>query len=847
MVSNPFSNGLSVQIDADTSGFESGISGAMSKLGDFRTEVGLAGAAIGTAFAAGTAKAISAAGDFDAAMTESLAIMGDVSDEMRSKMEKTARTVANETQFSAEEAAESYFFLASAGLDAAESVDALDGVARFAQAGMFDMAQATDILTDANSALGRETEEMVGLGDQLVKANTLANASVEQFGEALSNKAAPAMKRMGVRSEEGVAALATFADQGLKGRRAGTIFARTLEGLEKQARNNSEEFEELGVRVFDADGEMRNLADITADMEGALGDMSTEQKQAALEQMGFNQRAMQGIDLLMGNSEQLREYEGELGNAGGTAQEVADKQMNTFNQQMGLLKDQITDVGISIGQQLLPPLTTLMGHVSTAVEVFARWNEKTNGMLGVVTLVGGAIAGFAVAIAALTPILATVATGIAAVTGAILALNPVTLAIIGVVVALAAAWKTNFLGIRDITHSVVSAIRGAISGFLGWLRPIWNRHMGDIAAEFKRTVAVWRDTISAFISWAQPYIDAFLGFVSGLWQSHGDTVMAIVDTLFGAIARIVKVQLGIMRDVIVAMLRLARGDFEGAAQAITSIVDRLVSAVVDLFKWLSRTLVGNSVVPNMLAAMLSAFKGFASSVTSLVKNTLSAIVSTFTSGLSAVVSTVTSGMSSVRSAITAGMRAAHSMVTSAMTGITSTVNRAFGAFVSTVSSGMSRSKAAISSGVSTMVSTVRGAVGSFRSAGSSLASGLASGIRSKMGSVRSAASSLASAAKSRVSGIASSVSSKVKSATSSVRSRLPSLDTGGFIERDGLAMVHAGEMVVPAADVNRRSGGGGGGNTIDVGGIDVTIQGDASRQDVKRGVSDALRSINATR
>jgi len=51
--------------------------------------------------------------DFEDAMTKSLAIMSDVTPEIRKQMEDTAKDVINYTTFSATEAAEAYFFLAS--------------------------------------------------------------------------------------------------------------------------------------------------------------------------------------------------------------------------------------------------------------------------------------------------------------------------------------------------------------------------------------------------------------------------------------------------------------------------------------------------------------------------------------------------------------------------------------------------------------------------------------------------------------------------------------------------------------------------------------------------------------
>ena len=51
---------------------------------------------------------------------------------------------------------------------------------------------------------------MTKVSDVLVKANTLANASVLQFAESLTNKAAAALVNVNKSMEEGVAVLAAF-------------------------------------------------------------------------------------------------------------------------------------------------------------------------------------------------------------------------------------------------------------------------------------------------------------------------------------------------------------------------------------------------------------------------------------------------------------------------------------------------------------------------------------------------------------------------------------------------------------------------------------------------------------
>jgi TP901 family phage tail tape measure protein len=333
-----------------------------------------------TAFGLASVKAFS---NFDDAMTASMAIMGDLSDTMKKDMVAAARKMGKESTFSAKQAAESYYFLASAGLDAAASIAALPKVAAFAQAGTFDMAKATDILTDAQSALGlvvkdtvKNTENMVALSDVLVKANTIANASVQQFGEALTNKAASAMKLLNIEVETGVAVLAAWADQGVKSMEAGEKFNIVTRDLQTAFRNNAKEFEKFNIAVFE-NGAIRNMADIIGDIERALKPMSVELQGNTLKMLGFQDRSVIAIKSLIGLSEKIRGYEKDLRKAGGITQEVADKQMESFKNQVAKAKKEIADLGIEIGAMLAPHIISLSEDVGELVRAFRALDEET--------------------------------------------------------------------------------------------------------------------------------------------------------------------------------------------------------------------------------------------------------------------------------------------------------------------------------------------------------------------------------------------------------------------------------------------------------------------------------------
>lgn len=352
---------LAISVTAQTAPLRNGLRRARQSIGKFRKSVNLAKVATkqfnavlgrigllagGAALIGGIIRLFRSVEDFNRAMNQSIAIMSDVDSVMREKMQRTAIEVAATVKFSSAEVAKAYFFLASAGLSASQSIAALPQVAQFAQAGIFNLARATDLLTDAQSALGltvkdtqRNLANMTRVADVLVKANTLANASVEQFSEALTTKAAAALRFVGKEIEEGAAILAVFADQGKKGADAGTALDIVLRELSRKAIINKAAFELHGLAVFDATGQMRKTADIVQDLTQLLSAMGTELKDATLIQLGFTAKSISNIKALIGMSDKLREYEAAMASAGGITAKVSDKQLTPMQNAMAKLTE----------------------------------------------------------------------------------------------------------------------------------------------------------------------------------------------------------------------------------------------------------------------------------------------------------------------------------------------------------------------------------------------------------------------------------------------------------------------------------------------------------------------------
>ena len=391
--------------------------GRMAGVGDKFTKIGNGLQTVGRGASkyitlpvvAASAASVSAFKDFDDAMSQSWAIMGDLDQQTKDKMSSVARTVATSTRTSHKEAAMSYYYLASAGFDAQQSIKALPAVARFAQAGMFDMETATSLAADAESALGlksknaeKNMKNMVRVTDVLTKANILANGSVQEFSEALTTKAGAALKTSHKSVEEGTAVLAALADQGVKGADAGQALNQFLRDIPRAASKNSAAFKQFGISVFDSNGNLKNSATIMSEFEKHMGKMSDEEKAAAFQSMGLN-RGVQGvIKMLMGSSPAIRKYQTELEKAGGMTAEVANKQLKSAQAKFDLAKNKLTDAAITAGPTIMRAITPIISEVTKLADSFNKLDPETQRFIVKAGLISAAAGPSLVAIGRLT-------------------------------------------------------------------------------------------------------------------------------------------------------------------------------------------------------------------------------------------------------------------------------------------------------------------------------------------------------------------------------------------------------------------------------------------------------------
>ena len=379
------------------SSFKSAIGAATKGLGSITKAVSAATAAAAAAVGAIGMAAINTGREFEGAMSQVAATM--LIDKTTAEGQKAFETLENaarecgaSTAFSATEAAEALNYLALAGYDADKAATALPTVLKLAGAGAMDLAAASNMVTDSMSALGIEATEanLTQFSDQLAQTASKANTSVAQLGEAILTVGGTAKGLAGGTTELNTA-LGILADNGLKGAEGGTHLRNIILSLQNPTDKAAASLKSLGVDVYDAQGNMRGLNDVFKDLQGAMAGMDNASKDSILSTL-FNKTDLTAANAMLSNcADRFDELSAAVENSAGACENMYAIQLDNLNGDIDILKSGLSDLGISIYQDLNGPLremtqlaTSMVGELSEAY--------KSGGMEGMVGAVGGCMA-----------------------------------------------------------------------------------------------------------------------------------------------------------------------------------------------------------------------------------------------------------------------------------------------------------------------------------------------------------------------------------------------------------------------------------------------------------------------
>lgn len=343
----------------DASGFNKGLSAMSVAAGNLIS--GLTQAATGKL----TALAKTSVGvgmSFQSSMSQVAATMGVGVDQIQSLTDK-AKEMGSTTAFTATQAADALNYLALAGYDANKAAEVLPSVLNLAAAGGMDLAYASDLVTDAMASLNLEAnkQNVDEFGNKLAKAASKANANVSQLGEAILTVGGTAANLKGGTTEL-TTALGLLANVGIKGAEGGTHLRNIILSLQSPTDDATKLMEQLGLQVYDAQGNMRGLDDILTDLSGSLAGLTQGQKDSVINAL-FNKTDLAAVNgLLTAQGEQWESLAQQIDAAGeaagdsGAMAQMAETQLDNLQGSVTIMQSALEGLQLGIYDYLEPSL-----------------------------------------------------------------------------------------------------------------------------------------------------------------------------------------------------------------------------------------------------------------------------------------------------------------------------------------------------------------------------------------------------------------------------------------------------------------------------------------------------------
>lgn len=484
-------------------------------------------AAIG---AAGTA-AVATTASFESGMSQVQATLGITKNAMSElngesvntmdALEELAKKMGKETAFSASQAADAINYLALAGYDTQQIYDTLPTVLDLAAAGGMDLAAASDMVTDAMSALGMQTSDADKMVDQMARTASKSNTSVSQLGEGILAIGATAKNIKGG-TEELNTELGILANNGIKGAEGGTHLRNIILSLQNPTAEAAKKMKQLGVETYDSEGNMRSLNDILGDLNSAMDGMSEEDKAGIISKL-FNKTDLASASALLASTgQEWSNLQQTIADSSGAAGEMADTQLDNLQGQLTILKSALEGLAISIGEILLPIISKIVEWVQALVSKLDGMSDRTKTIIVVIAAVVAAIGPLLIiigkistGIGAIIKIMPMLSKAMTAMTGPVGAVVIGITALIAILVTLYA--KCEWF--RDGVNAVLTYIKDRFAFVIDTVKTLFSAFSKLFSGDFSGFL---QDIMSAAKTWLGGWAKIGKDILSGIWNGIKD-------------------------------------------------------------------------------------------------------------------------------------------------------------------------------------------------------------------------------------------------------------------------------------------------------------------------------------
>lgn len=620
---------------------------ATKALGEGITELGSSmtlGLTVPIVAAGGAATSVAAS--FDDAMSQVQGALGGASADMDG-LRNLALQLGADTVFSATESAQAMVELAKGGLTEAQiKGGALAASMDLAAAGQLNLADAAATTVQMMGSFGLGAGDATRIANALAGAANASSADVSDLTQAMSQCSAQA-SLAGWSLEDTAAALALFADHGVKGSDAGTSLKTMLQRLAAPTDQAADAIAAYGLNIRDSSGKMKDISGIADELTGKLGGLSDAERDAALQTIFGSDASRAAAILMQSGSEGLAKYIAATNDAT-AAETMANAQKGELSWALENMGGAVESASIAFGTALAPAITAVAGVIGNVAEAFASLPAGVQTAIAVVLALVAALGPLLMVVGSVVAALPAISEGFAVLGGALaIPLAPaaaVVAAIAAIAAAIYAAWTTSET-FRAAVMTGVDAISSKVQEICAFLAPYVQAFLDQIVS----TVQVAMDTLGPIIG---AVLTVIVSTVVPILTSIMDTVaqvlaviLATVTNVMAAVSTVIQgawtlIQ-GIFQTVLGAILAVTTGDFTMLQQGVSNILNGLAGIVSGILQGIASVFSGQwnaikAVVTGVCNAVTGAVSGAFNGIKSVIDSTMNGAKSTVSGALSAI-------------------------------------------------------------------------------------------------------------------------------------------------------------------------------------------------------------------
>ncbi len=599
--------------------------------------------------------------------------------------------------------------------------------------------EASTALAKFLNITGSGTGTVDKLGSSLVDlGNNTATTEADIMNMALGLAAAGS--QVGMSDADILGFAATLSSLGIASERGGSAFSKLMINMEVATETGGEALEQFAsVAGMSADQFKEKFkTDATGAITDFIGGLKNIENNGGsaiktLDDMGIKEvrlrdtimRAVEGYDMMNDNLK----LSTDAYNDNNALVEEAGKRYETTQSKIDIFKNKLKDVGISIGNAVLPAISKLLDIGGKIIDWVGQLDPKFLAIVGVVGAVGVAIGGF---ISVLGLVVSGISGGISALGllgGALSAISAPVLAVIAVIAGLVAAFVycwNNVDGFKEhVTeafHTIWEVIKSAVSTIWDVIKTVWGAIKPFVMEVFQGCAEIIGEVFLIITDYVVPAVKNIWDTIEKVWGA----IKPYVEKIFGGLAEYLGGIWEVIKSVIKGALDIIKAIMDGDWGAIKDIVINMVEGIKNGIK---RTWDG---IKQIIDTVLDAIKAVISNVWEAIKNKISSVLdgikSVASSAWEGIKSLISSALDAIKSVVSSIWEAIKNKISSVLDGIKSVVSNIWNGIKDTISSVLDGIKSVASNAWDNIKNKASSAFESVKSTASNVWNGIKSAI-----------------------------------------------------------------------------------------------------------------------